>query len=54
MRQDELEQTLSRWSSEQVKQILSELESSGQAQVVERYGVRFWLASASFFPDNNH
>ena len=54
MRQDELEQTLIRWSPEQVKQILSELESSGQAQVVERYGVRFWLAAASFFPDNNH
>jgi wyosine [tRNA(Phe)-imidazoG37] synthetase (radical SAM superfamily) len=50
MRQDELEKTLAHWSTGQVSEALSELESSGRAQVVERYGVRFWSASPSHYP----
>jgi wyosine [tRNA(Phe)-imidazoG37] synthetase (radical SAM superfamily) len=51
MRQDELEQTLSRWTHGTVRQILAELEGSGRAQIVERLGVRFWSASPSQYPD---
>jgi wyosine [tRNA(Phe)-imidazoG37] synthetase (radical SAM superfamily) len=51
MRQDELEQTLSRWTHGTVRQILAELEGSGRAQTVERLGVRFWSASPSQYPD---
>jgi len=50
MRQDELEKTLAQWSTGQVSDALSELESSGRAQVVERNGVRFWSASPSRYP----
>jgi wyosine [tRNA(Phe)-imidazoG37] synthetase (radical SAM superfamily) len=50
MRQDELEKTLASWSTGQVSDALSELESSGRAQVVERNGVRFWSAAPSHYP----
>lgn len=50
MRQDELEKTLAHWSKGQVNEALSELESSGRVQVVERYGVRFWSAAPSHYP----
>lgn len=45
MRQDELEHALGRWSPGQVSQTLEELLASGRAQVVERYGTRFWSAT---------
>jgi len=51
MRQEELERTLERWAPGQVGVVLTELETSGRAQVVERYGVHFWSASPSHFPD---
>ncbi len=51
MREDELRKALSRWSSAHVDSTLQELEQSGRAQVVERYGVRFWSASPSHYPD---
>ncbi len=54
MRQEELEQTLSRRAPGQVDQILAELEASGRAQVVERYGDRFWSAMPSHYPDEAH
>ena len=47
MRQDELERALARWSTGQVGEALAGLESSDRAQVVERYGVRFWSAAPS-------
>ena len=53
MRQDELEKTLAHWSKGQVNEALSELESSGRVQVVERYGVRFWSAAPSHYPKKN-
>jgi wyosine [tRNA(Phe)-imidazoG37] synthetase (radical SAM superfamily) len=46
MRQEELEQALGEaQNSPGVSQALAELEASGQAQVVERYGARFWSAA---------
>ena len=51
MRQDELESTLEKWAPSQVDQALKELEASGRAQLVERYGVRFWSAARSRYPD---
>jgi wyosine [tRNA(Phe)-imidazoG37] synthetase (radical SAM superfamily) len=54
MRQEELERTLARWSSEQVSQALANLADSGRAQIVERYGVRFWSSTESHYPDEAH
>lgn len=54
MRQDELERTLTRWSSGQVKEVLETLKDSGRVQVVERLGVRFWSAVPSMYPDDRH
>ena len=51
MRQDELERTLSRWSSGQVSDALADLEASGRAQIVERYGTRFWSAVSAHYAD---
>jgi wyosine [tRNA(Phe)-imidazoG37] synthetase (radical SAM superfamily) len=51
MRQEELERTLGRWAPGQVSQALADLAASGRAQVVERYGVRFWSAAPSRYPD---
>ncbi len=54
MRQEELERALSRWTPGQVRQTLADLAASGQAQVVERYGARFWSAAPSRYPDEAH
>ena len=51
MRQDELERTLTCWSSGQVSEALADLEASGKAQVVERYGIHFWSAAPGHYPD---
>jgi wyosine [tRNA(Phe)-imidazoG37] synthetase (radical SAM superfamily) len=51
MRQDELERTLSRWSSGQVNETLADLVVSGRAQIVERYGAQFWSAAPAHYPD---
>ena len=51
MGQDELEQTLDRWSPLQVGQALAALASDERVQVVERYGKRFWSTSPSYYPD---
>ncbi len=50
MRQDELERTLARWSPGQVKDALEKLEADGRAQIVERYGTRFWSATPAHYP----
>ncbi len=42
MREDQLERSLARWTSGQLHEALSQLEADGRAQVIERYGVRFW------------
>jgi wyosine [tRNA(Phe)-imidazoG37] synthetase (radical SAM superfamily) len=51
LRQEELERTLARWAPDQVRQALAELEASGRAQIVERYGVRFWSAAPAHYPN---
>lgn len=51
MRQEALERALARWTPGQVAETLAALEASGKAQVVERYGVRFWSAARSHYPD---
>jgi wyosine [tRNA(Phe)-imidazoG37] synthetase (radical SAM superfamily) len=53
MREDELLSTLAYWAPDQVKSTLTELEESGQAQVVERYGVRFWGSASAHFPSES-
>jgi len=50
MRNDELMETLKHWSPAEVAATLTELEASGKAQVVERYGIRFWSASPGYYP----
>ncbi len=51
MREDELVTTLNRWPPVDVNKTLKELEESGKAQVVERYGCRFWSASPAHYPE---
>jgi wyosine [tRNA(Phe)-imidazoG37] synthetase (radical SAM superfamily) len=50
MREDELVQTLKHFSPGEVTATLLELEKSSKAQVVERYGTRFWSASPAYYP----
>lgn len=51
MRQEELERALSRWSPGNVRKVLADLEASRRAQIVEQYGIRFWSAAPSHYPD---
>jgi len=51
LREEEVLETLDRWAPGDVKEALRELESGGRAQVVIRYGTRFWTAAPSFFPE---
>jgi wyosine [tRNA(Phe)-imidazoG37] synthetase (radical SAM superfamily) len=50
MREEELIETLNCWVPGEVTETLTELEKSCKAQVVERYGVRFWSASPAYYP----
>jgi hypothetical protein len=50
MREDELIHTLARWSTGEISAALEALANSGQAQIVERYGVRFWSAAPAYYP----
>ena len=52
MRESELTETLKHWIPGEVAETLTELEKSCKAQVVERYGIRFWSASPAHYPDN--
>jgi wyosine [tRNA(Phe)-imidazoG37] synthetase (radical SAM superfamily) len=54
MRMEELQRTLADWAPSEVHQALTELRSSGRAQIVERCGVRFWSSAESFYPQPNH
>lgn len=51
MREEELLNTLEFWSPGEVVQTLSDLKNSGRARTLERYGVRFWAASPSYYPN---
>jgi hypothetical protein len=50
LREEELRQALAKWSLGQVEEALAELAASGRAQVIERYGTRFWSAAGSRYP----
>jgi len=50
MREDELIQTLKQVTPGEVSLILSGLEKSGKAQIVERSGIRYWCAATSYYP----
>jgi wyosine [tRNA(Phe)-imidazoG37] synthetase (radical SAM superfamily) len=50
MQENELIETLKHISPGEVTVTLTELEKSGKAQVVERYGTRFWSASPAYYP----
>ena len=47
---DELIRTLENFPVQDVERTLAELAASGRAQVVERYGVRFWSGPGVFAP----
>ncbi|UCC48576.1 MAG: radical SAM protein [Gemmatimonadota bacterium] len=51
LHQEELEWMLVYWDAQQVHAALAELEATGRAQVVTRYGRQFWTAAASYFPE---
>ncbi|MCK4802003.1 MAG: radical SAM protein [Anaerolineales bacterium] len=51
MREDELLDTLENWSPGEVKTTLFDLKESGKAQVIERFGTRFWSAAPSRYPE---
>ena len=50
MREVDLMEALAQFSDLDVTATLNDLEKSGKAQIVNRYGVRFWSASPSFYP----
>ncbi len=50
MQVEELQRTLADWAPTEVNRALTELSTSGRAQVVERCGTRFWSAADAFFP----
>ncbi len=50
MSEIDLRRTLERWTPGQVEDALNHLSDTGQAQVVERYGERFWSAAGCHFP----
>lgn len=50
MREDELIRTISSSFPGEVTRALEKLRDSGKAQVIERYGDRFWSAEHAYFP----
>jgi wyosine [tRNA(Phe)-imidazoG37] synthetase (radical SAM superfamily) len=46
LREADLQQTLGNWTASQIETALAELVAAGQAQIVTRYGTRFWSAAA--------
>jgi wyosine [tRNA(Phe)-imidazoG37] synthetase (radical SAM superfamily) len=51
MNEAELCRTLEKWMPGQVDAALEQLSSSGRAQTVERYGMRFWSAAPAHYPE---
>jgi wyosine [tRNA(Phe)-imidazoG37] synthetase (radical SAM superfamily) len=50
MGENELVDTLKDYSPSEVTETLMKLENSGKAQVVERYGTRFWSSLPAYYP----
>lgn len=53
MKEAEIIEALKKQSQVDVKQALNMLETSGKAQVVERYGERYWSALSGYYPENS-
>ena len=51
MREKELIETLTKWKPEEINQTLQSLKDGGGVQIIERYGVRFWSAASSHYPE---
>ena len=51
MSEEELVRLLAQWPKDQVLATLAELKQSGRAQVVSRYGQRFWSFSGARYVD---
>jgi wyosine [tRNA(Phe)-imidazoG37] synthetase (radical SAM superfamily) len=51
MQEEELRRTLDQWALEDVGKMLTELETSGRARPIERYGITFWSATSAFYQD---
>lgn len=54
LREDELIRNLENYPLQDVEQALAELATSGRAQVVERYGARFWSGPGAVYPGEAH
>ena len=52
IRQEELEESLKRWSPRRARHVLADLQSSGRAKIVVRNDVHFWCASPSVYPND--
>lgn len=52
MKESELVETLAHWPKVDIMGTLDDLRQSGKAQVIVRYGIRFWSASAAHFPNH--
>lgn len=52
MSEEDLLEALARWAPGRVREALDDLAASGRAQVVVRYGARFWSAAPSYYPGN--
>lgn len=52
MRENQLIQTLARWSPDEVNGTLSTLAKDGRIQIIERYGVRFWTVTQAHYAKN--
>ncbi len=53
MRERDLLAALRRWSPADARQALDALARSGRAQVVERYGERFWTLASAYYAPNS-
>jgi wyosine [tRNA(Phe)-imidazoG37] synthetase (radical SAM superfamily) len=54
MKESELVEALSKWSSQEIRDTLEKLSVSGRAQLVSREGFRFWSASEAYYANNKH
>lgn len=54
MREEELLALLGRWPTAETQAALNDLVAGGQAQIIERYGIRFWSAAGTHFSQENN
>lgn len=51
LHEEELQKALAVYPAGQRQTVLEALQAGGRAQLIERYGTRFWTASDSYYPD---